>query len=405
MPSLLRALNSRNYRIYFAGQLVSLAGTWMQQIAMVWLAYRLTGSALMLGAVGFATQIPILVFGALGGVITDRFDKRRLLMATQILSLLQALLLALLAWLGLITPAVLLALAFGLGVINALDIPTRQSLAVQLVDQREDLPNAIALNSMLMNVARFVGPALAGFVVAALGEAVCFLLNGVSYLAVLLALTAIRLPAEVPRPAQGTPLQALREGLRYVGAHPRIRASLVLIAATSFLASPYLVLMPLFAREILGGDARLYGLLVGCAGAGSLASSVYLASRRDTRGLTRVVGWAAPLAGVALVIFALSAHLTLTMPVLFGLGIGIMLVAAGSNTLIQTQVDNAFRGRVMALFTMALLGVAPLGSFAVGSLAHHFGVRATLVACGLLTVMAGRAYQRHVRTLGSLPAR
>lgn len=401
MPPFLRALDSRNYRIYFAGQLISLAGTWMQQIAMVWLAYRLSGSAFVLGAVGFASQIPILVFSALGGVVTDRFDKRRLLLATQALSMTQALLLALLAWLGEATVTHLIMLAFGLGLINALDVPTRQAIAVQLVDDKADLPNAIALNSFLMNAARFVGPTLAGFVVALVGEALCFLINAASYLAVLLALLAIRLPVEHARPDTPPPLQALREGLAYAARNRGIRSSLLLIACISFLAAPYVVLMPMFAKEIFNGDARLFGLLVGCAGAGSLVGSLYLAGRADTAGLQGLVSLAAPLVGVALGVFALSPGLWLAMPALVGLGMFIIVVVAGSNTLIQTRVDNAFRGRVMALFTMAFLGVAPLGSFTVGSLAHAFGVRPTLAACALLTVLAGVAYRKRVHRIGS----
>ncbi|MBS0367817.1 MAG: MFS transporter [Proteobacteria bacterium] len=402
MPTFLRSLKSRNYRIYFAGQLISLAGTWMQQIAMVWLAYRLSGSAFVLGMVGFASQIPILVFGAMGGVITDRFDKRRLLLATQALSMAQALLLAALAWRGEATTSHLIALAFGLGCINALDVPTRQAIAVHLVDDKNDLPNAIALNSFLMNVARFVGPTLAGFVVALVGEAVCFLLNAASYLAVLLALLAIRLPAEGKRRTSAPPLQALREGLSYAAGHPGIRSSLLIVATTSFLAAPYVVLMPLFAKEIFGGDARLFGLLVGCAGSGSLLGSLYLAGRQGTDGLARLVGLAAPATGAAVALFALSPGIWMAIPVLIILGLVIIITVAGSNTLIQTQVDNDFRGRVMALFTMAFLGIAPLGSFSVGSLAHVFGVRPTLVACGLLTIGAGLVYRR--RTVRSAEA-
>lgn len=397
MPPSLRALASRNYRIYFAGQLVSLAGTWMQQIAMVWLAYRLTGSAFVLGAVGFASQIPILVLGAFGGVMTDRFDRRRLLLVTQALSMAQALLLALLAWQNAATPAHLIMLAFGLGCINALDVPARQSIVVQLVNHRDDLPNAIALNSFMMHATRFVGPALAGWVVATTGEALCFLLNAASYLAVLLALLAIRLPAGTGTRPSAPPLQALREGLAYCAGNRAIRSSLLLVASLSLLATPYAVLMPLFAKEIFGGDARLFGLLMGCAGAGALAGAVLLASRTDTAGLTALVGRAAPAAGVALAGFALSSSLWLSVPILVVLGFSILLCVAGSNTLIQTAVNNDFRGRVMALFTMAFLGLAPIGSFVVGSAAHAFGVRPTLVVCGLASCVAGLIYRRSQR--------
>lgn len=397
MPPALRALASRNYRIYFAGQLVSLAGTWMQQIAMVWLAYRLTGSALVLGVVGFASQIPILVLSPFGGVLIDRFDRRRLLMLTQALSMVQALLLAWLVWRGVATPTHLIVLAFGLGCINALDVPARQAIVVQLVDDKGDLPNAIALNSFMMHATRFVGPALAGWVVATAGEALCFLFNAASYLAVLLALAAIRLPATTRRGPATPPLQALREGVRYTAGHRHIRASLLLIASLSLLATPYTVLMPLFAKEIFGGDARLYGLLMGTAGCGALGGAVLLALRSDTVGLGALVGRMAPLVGVALAVFALSPSLWLSVPALLVLGFAILLCVAGSNTLIQTAVDNDYRGRVMALFTMAFLGLAPLGSFAVGSLAHAFGVRSTLVACGLASCMAGLAYRRGQR--------
>ncbi|HNA69282.1 MAG TPA: MFS transporter, partial [Rhodocyclaceae bacterium] len=356
----------------------------------------LSGSAFVLGMVGFASQAPILLFGAFGGVVTDRLDRRRVLLATQALSMVQALLLAALAWKDAATPGHLVGLAFVLGCINALDVPARQAIAVQLVDDPDDLPNAIALNSFLMNTARFVGPALAGFVVAEVGEAVCFLLNAASYLAVLMALRAIRLPAAGDRPPAPPPLQALREGWRYAMAHREIRASLRLVAAISLCAAPYVVLMPLFAREEFGGGARLFGLLVGSAGAGSLVASFYLAGRADTGGLAEKVAVAAPTVGVAVILFALSPGVGMAVPVLLALGGSIILTIAGSNTLIQTQVDNAFRGRVMALFSMAFLGVAPLGSFTVGSAAHVFGVRPTLVVCGVLTVIAGLIYRRAV---------
>ncbi|MBS1191437.1 MAG: arabinose efflux permease family protein [Rhodocyclaceae bacterium] len=391
MPPLLRALNSRNYRLYFIGQLVSLAGTWMQQIAMIWLAYRLSNSAFVLGTVGFASQIPILLFAAINGVWVDRFDRRRLLMATQSLAMVQAVALAVLAWLEWVTPGLLILLAFFLGCINAMDVPARQAITVQLVDDPGDLPNAIALNSFLMNATRFVGPALAGLVVALVGEVVCFVLNAASYLAVLLALSAIRI---APRTGQGAgALDALREGFRYVLAHRQIRRSLLLVACISFFATPYAVMMPLFAREIFGGDARTYGALIASAGGGSLLASLYLASRADTGGLAHRVGRAAPAIGAALALFAVTPWLWLAFPVVMVLGFAVIVTIAGSNTLIQTWVDNDFRGRVMAIFSMAFLGIGPLGSFTIGSVAHGLGIRATLVVCGLITLAAGLFYR------------
>ncbi len=403
MPAFLRALNSRNYRLYFVGQLISLAGTWMQQIAMAWLAYRLSNSAFVLGSVGFASQIPILFFSAFAGVWSDRVDRRRLLLLSQSLSMVQALVLAVLAWMEWITPGLLIFMALCLGCINALDVPARQAIAVQLVDDKEDLPNAIALNSFLMNAARFVGPALAGYLVVLMGEAVCFLLNALSYLAVLLALSAIRLPAQGRgRPAPA--LDALKDGIRYVRDHGPIRRSLLLVSCISFLVTPYAVMMPLFAKEIFGGDAGTFGLLMGCAGAGSLVASFFLASRRDTGGLEGKVALAAPAVGAALTCFALSPSQQVAYPIIMSIGFCVIVTIAGSNTLIQTRVDNAYRGRVMAIFSMAFLGIAPLGSFIVGSVAHQAGIRPTLAACGLLTLAAGLIYHRNTRNaLNSAP--
>lgn len=403
MHTALRALRSRNYRLYFSGQLVSMAGTWVQQIAMIWLAYRLSNSAFVLGLVGFATQIPVLLFASFGGVWTDRVDRRRLLMATQVAAMGQALLLAGLAWTGSLTPHVLIALAFVLGCINALDVPARQAIAVQLIDRPEDLPNAIALNALVMNASRFVGPALGGFLVAMLGEALCFFLNALSYLAVLVALRAIRLP-DSPKGEPVSALRALREGFRYALAHPQIRGSLILVAGVSFLAAPYVVLMPLFASEVFGGDARTYGLLVGSAGFGSLLASAFLATRSDTSGLRGLVTVAAPVVGIALALFAFTSLRWLAFVELAVLGFAIIAVFAGSNTLIQLQVEDAFRGRVMSMYSMAFLGVAPLGSLTVGTVASMAGIRPTLAVCGLL-IFAGALYCRsRVRSRSESPA-
>ena len=387
-----RALRSRGFRIYFAGQFVSLAGTWMQQVAMGWLVYRLTGSALVLGLLGFAGQLPILLFGAVGGVWLDRWDRRRLMMATQFLSLVQASVLALLTWQGWITPPLLLFLAFVTGCINALDLPARQSLVVHLVDDRSHLANAIALQSMLINTTRFVGPSLAGFIIAVAGEAACFTLNALSYLAVLLALAVLRVRTRGDRSRSAA--HALREGLAYAFGHPGIRFYLLLVASVSFLVTPYTVLMPLFASTILGAGADTFGLLVGSAGAGSLVGGLYLASRASTTGLDRLVPHAAVLSGVALALFALNSQLALAFPILMVLGFSVVFVAAGSNTLLQTWVRDDMRGRVMATFSMAFLGVAPLGSLAVGSLSHLIGVRPTLVACGLATMLVAAVHAR-----------
>ena len=391
----LRALRSRDFRIYFAGQLVSVAGTWMQQIAMGWLAYRLTDSALVLGLLGFASQVPILLFGAFGGVWSDRVDRRRLMQWTQSLAMLQALTLALLTWQGWITPPLLLGLAFLMGCINAMDMPVRQSLVANLVEDRAQLANAIALNSFVMNSTRFVAPAIAGLIIAAAGEAVCFLINALSFLAVLLALRALRVAPSGDRSQPA--LRALGEGLRYTFGHRDIRLFLLLVAAISFLVTPYVVMMPLYARTIFDGDARTLGLLVSSAGAGSLTASLFLASRASVDGLARRVSLAATLAGAALALFALNSQHALAYPILMALGFAVVLIAAGSNTLLQTWVRDDMRGRVMATFSMAFLGIAPLGSLAVGALANAIGVRAALFLCGILALGVGLAHNRRTR--------
>lgn len=392
------AFQSRNFRLFFAGQLVSLIGTWMQHIAMTWLAYRLTDSTVMLGLVGFSSQIPILLFAIPAGVWNDRLDRRRLLLLTQFLALLQALLLAGLTATQTINPLLLLVLAFTLGCINAVDLPARQAFVAQMVPDKRALPNAIGLNSFLMNGSRFVGPALAGLVVATAGEAACFLLNALSYLAVIIALAAIRTVAGKP-PARQSAIEALRAGLCYAQSHPRIRTILLLVASFSFFVTPYVVMMPVYARDLFHGDARTYGLLISSAGAGSLCAALWLAWRGGKRagdGLDRLVGRTAVAGGLALAAFAFVPAISLAYPLLMLLGFAVVITAAGSNTLIQLEVEEQFRGRVMAIFSTAFLGIAPLGSLTVGLVSVHLDVRPTLFCCGLLAFGAGLGYRRRI---------
>ncbi len=390
----LPALRSRNFRLFFVGQLISLVGTWMQQIAMIWLAYRLSGSTTVLGLVGFASQIPILLFSTVAGVWNDRVDRRRLLLWTQFLSMLQALALFGLAATDSATPALLVALAFLLGCINAVDLPARQAFIAQLVQAKADLANAIGLNSLLMNGSRFIGPTLAGLLVAGVGEAACFLLNALSYLGVLAALAAIRVERSPPRRPQH-PLAALRAGLAHAFGEPRIRLPLLMVAGFSFLVTPYAVMMPVFARDLFLGDASTYGNLIGSAGAGSLCAALFLALRGGLgkgHGLDRLVAGAALGGGAALACFALVPALPWAYPLLTLLGFATILMVAGSNTLIQTVVEDEYRGRVMAIFSTAFLGIAPLGSLTVGALAERIGVRQSLLGCGLLALLLGIAY-------------
>jgi len=392
VPYSLRALNSPNFRLYFAGQTISLAGTWMQQAAILWLAWRLSNSAFMLGATGFASQIPILLFSAIGGVWIDRIDRRTLLLCTQSLSMLVSILLATLTWFEFASPWMLIFFAFALGCLNAIDVPARQSIAAQLVAEPGDLQNAIALNSIVIQLGRFVGPALAGVVVATGGEALCFSVNACSYLPALTALIVIR-----TKFSQGKPmptLHALAEGLRYVQQNPRIRRSLLLVASISFFAMPYSVLMPLVANKLFGGDARTYGSLVASAGVGSLLAALLLATLSDSRRLPLWTGVAAGVVGIGLMAFAATMSITLAYLLLPVLGFSSIIVFSGSNALIQTQVAEQFRGRVMALYTVAFLGIAPLGNFLAGALAEQIGVKTTLLAGGLIALVAAVFYLR-----------
>ncbi|GAB1393153.1 MFS transporter [Rhodocyclaceae bacterium] len=391
MPSL-PALRSRNYRLFFAGQLVSLTGTWMQQIAMVWLAYRLTDSAAMLGLVGFASQIPILLFSTVAGVWNDRVDRRRLLLWTQTAALTQALLLAILTFFGSIQADWLVALAFVLGCINAVDLPARQAFVAQLVTDKADLANAIGLNSFLMNGTRFVGPALAGLLVATWGEAFCFLLNALSYGAVLLALRAIRVAPKTDKPTRESTWSSLKSGFQYAHTHEAIRRALWLVAGFGLFVTPYTILMPLFAREIFAGAADTYGFLVASAGAGSLCAALWLTFRAGrtattTQGLETLVARAALGGGIVLAGFALTPGIILAYPLLMLLGFCVVLTVAGSNTLISISVSDTYRGRVMSIFSTAFLGIAPLGSLAVGAIAEAVGVRNTLLGCAVLTLL------------------
>jgi len=392
MPDILRALRHRNYRLYFSGQLVSLAGTWMQMIAMSWLTYRLTDSTLMLGVVSFAGQIPILAVAPLGGVLSDRFDKRVMMLWTQSLALLQAGVLAILTLTGAIHPWHLVGMALFLGLINAFDTPARQSFLVDLVDDRSDLPNAIALNSFTMNSARFLGPSIGGIVVGLAGEGICFLVNALSYLAMILALWVMRTRhhSRTHLPAG----EAMRQGWRYAFGVPQIRQLLFLVAAVSFFATPYVVLLPYFAREIYSGGAQTFGFMSASAGAGALLGTLYLAARRSVVGLDRVIGSAVLSAGLAVAAFSLSNSMGLAIAALGILGFSIICTIASSNTLIQSVVNDDMRGRVMALFTVAFLGIAPLGSLTAGAMAHQFGARATLGGCAVALLVAGIAFIR-----------
>ncbi len=393
LPVLLRSLRHRAFKFYFLGQLVSLHGTWMQSVAQAWLVYRLTHSSFMLGLVSFCALIPVLLFGLFGGVLADRLPRGKLFFAAQCIAMGQALLLAALTLSGNIQVWQIMGLAFFLGVVQAFEMPARHVLVAELVP-RADLHNAIALNSGVFNTARFLGPTLAGVLVGWLGEGWVFFLNGVSFIGVLAALhtagiTRLRAPAR-----EGSAREHFTEGLHFAWRHRPIRMALLMLAAVSLVGVPYMVLMPVFAREIFHGGAQTLGVLLGAAGAGALLGAVRLAQRADSVGLERVIGIAGVCGGVALLAFALTPVFRLALPLLLLIGLALTTLVAAVNTFIQTQVPDALRGRVMALFSVTFIGIAPIGNLMAGGLAHVAGVQLTVACCGAICVVCGLVYWR-----------
>jgi MFS family permease len=384
-----RALRHRNYRLFFVGQGISLVGTWLTRVAMSWLVYRLTRSAFLLGLVGFAGQIPTFLVAPFAGVLVDRWSRHRVLVVTQVLAMLQSSLLALFALTGTITVWHVLALAAFQGIINAFDTPARQAFVVEMIESRDDLPNAIALNSSMVNAARLLGPSIAGVMVAAVGEGWCFTADAVSYLAVVASLLAMRLAARPPRRAAvASVTHELAVGFRYVASFAPIRDILLLLALVSLTGIPYVVLMPVFASDVLHGGPHLLGALMAANGVGALAGVLWLASRPSVLGLGRIIVAAGAMFGAALVGFGLCRSVWLMMPLLAVAGAGMMVEMAASNTLVQTLVDEDKRGRVMSFYTMAFFGMAPFGSLGAGLLGARLGAPATVVIGGALTLGA-----------------
>ncbi|HLQ27556.1 MAG TPA: MFS transporter [Acidiferrobacterales bacterium] len=383
-----RALQTRNYRLYFFGQGVSLIGTWMQQVALSWLIYRLTNSEFLLGLTAFASQIPSLIVTPLAGALADRMNRHKLLIVAQVLAMIQAFLLAGLTLSGAIDVVDIILLGILLGVINALDMPTRQAFLLEMVEKPENLSNAIALHSSVMNAARLVGPALAGAAIALFGEGMCFLVNAVSYIAVIIALFMMRVSPR-PRAAHKAPLLAhMQEGFRYAFGFSPIRALILYIGAVSLVGMPYVVLMPVFAKNILHGDAQTLGWLMGAAGFGALVAALLLARRKRVLGLGQWILTASGIFGLGLIAFSFSRSLPLSLVIIAFVGFGMMIQLGATNIILQTIVDEDKRGRVMSLFTMAFLGLAPFGSLLAGSLGEKIGVPTTLLLSGVLCLLA-----------------
>ncbi|HEU4629173.1 MAG TPA: MFS transporter [Gemmatimonadaceae bacterium] len=401
-PRLTRALRHRNYRLFFGGQSVSLVGTWITRIATSWLVYRLTGSALLLGVVGFCGQIPSLLLTPVTGVLVDRWNRHRILVVTQCCSLLQSAALAVLTLTGVISVGHVLALQLLQGVINAFDTPARQAFVVQMVEDRADLPNAIALNSSMVNGSRIIGPSVGGVLIAAVGEGWCFALDALSYVAVLASLLAMRVPrTAVPRPATRL-AEELRDGFRYVTGFVPVRTGLLLLALVSTMGMPYTVLMPVMATDVLHGGPHTLGFLMTASGLGALGGAFYLASRHTVVGLGRVMMLATLAFGAALIVFASSRALWLSLAVLPVVGGGLMIETASTNTILQTLVEERLRGRVMAFYVMAFLGTAPLGSLLAGILASRIGAPATIAAGGAVVMLGGLWFARRLPALAAL---
>ena len=381
---MLRALRHKNYRLFFSGQSISLIGTWMTRIATSWLVYRLTGSALLLGVVGFAGQIPSFLLAPFAGVLVDRWNRHRLLVITQVLALLQSLAMAILALTGLIKIWQVIALSVFQGLVNAFDMPARQAFVVEMVDRREDLANAIALNSSMVNAARLLGPSIGGVIIAAVGEGWCFMIDAISYLAVIASLLAMTITPRLLKVTQDANiLEQLREGWVYATRFAPIRNVLLLLALVSLVGMPYTVLMPVFANDVLHGGPNTLGLLMAASGVGALVGAMFLAARKTVLGLGKFIPITAGAFGAGLIAFSFSRIMWLSLLLMVITGLGFMVQMAVSNTVLQTIVDEDKRGRVMSFYTMAFMGTAPFGSLLAGTVAERIGAPHTLLFGGI----------------------
>lgn len=395
-----RSLRYKNFRLFFGGQSMSLIGTWIQQTAMPWLVYDLTHSIFLLGVIAFAGQIPTLILSSFAGVVTDRKNRYHILITTQVLAMIQALTLAMILYFGQIQVWHIVILAISLGCINSFDVPARQSFMIEMVEDKEDLGNAIALNSTMVNGARLIGPSIAGVLIATMGEGPCFLINGLSYLVVIASLLSMKI---VPRVIVKRPgvsfVKDLREGFSYTFGFAPIRSIILLLAVISLTGLPYSVLMPAYVREILHGDSHAFGFLMGATGLGAMTGAIYLASRRTVPGLERLIPVAAALFGIGLIAVSVSRSFILSLLLMVITGIGMMMGLAGSNTILQTIVDDDKRGRVMSIYTMAFMGTAPFGSFIAGSIASITGVPFTLALGGASCIVGAIVFGSYLPKL------
>ena len=396
------ALRSQNYRLFFAGQGISLIGSWMTQVATVWLVYNLSDSPWMLGVVGFTSQIPTLILLPFAGVFIDRSNRHRVIIATQILAMVQSLALAFLALTGAVNIWQLLVLSFFQGAINAFDAPARQAFVPELVEKREDLANAIALNASMFNGARLIGPAIAGLLIATVGPSYCFLIDGLSYIAVIAGLLAMKLKPRKIAVTNSKPLQRLKEGFVYAFGFPPIRAILLLLALVSFAGMSHTVLVPIFATKILHGGPQTLGFLMAASGVGAFAGAIYLIGRKSVVGIGKLIAISPAIMGFGLIGFGLSRVLWLSLIMMLFVGLGFILQFAAGNTFLQTIVEDDKRGRVMSIYTMAFFGITPFGNLVAGGLANYIGSPNTVIIGGVICMIASAFFTKQLPALKNL---
>jgi len=399
---ILRAFSYRNYQLYFAGQGTSLIGTWMQNVAMSWLVYRLTNSAFLLGLLGFVSQLPTLLVMPFAGVLVDRYDRRKLLIGTQAMAMVQASILSLLVFVGVITVRQIIPLSIFLGLVGAVDAPTRQSFVIEVVEKKEDLPSAISLNSAMFNGARMVGPSIAGIIVAAFGEGVCFLLNAISFLAVIFCLFAMKIKPRKVRTSSKNMIYEMKTGFKYAYGSLPIRSIILYLGFVSLIGMSYFVLMPIFARDILHGSARTLGFLMASTGIGALGGALFLASRKNVMQLFKIIVISGLIFGCGIIFFSFSRYLWLSLILLVFTGFGMMTQMASCNTIVQTIVEDDKRGRVMSLYTTAFMGMMPFGALITGTLASIIGAPYTMIINGLSCLIASLVLSTKIEKLMGL---
>jgi MFS family permease len=399
LKSIFSSLYSRNYRIYFVGQGISLIGTWMQQIALSWLVYRLTGSVFLLGLIGFTSQIPVFILSPFTGVITDRFNRLSIMKLSQWFFMIHALIMAMLVLLNLIEVWHIIALSVVFGVVSAFDAPARQSLVIDLIDNPNDLGNAIALNSAIFNGARLIGPAIAGITIAIVGEGICFLINTISYIAVIIALQYIKIEKKQIKTEQSKFFKSFTEGFKYTFQSLPIKTLIILLAILSLVGLPYIILLPAYAKEILHGESDTLGYLMSSMGAGALIAALYMASRKSVVGLGKIISVNIILLGLGITMAAFSKQLYLSSFVFFLTGLAMIFTLSSVNTLLQTITTEDKRGRVMSFYSMALMGIYPLGNLLVGSVASGIGIPSTLLIMGFITILSGFLFSKVIYSL------